>query len=209
MIKRIIALLLDLSVLLCLTIPVIAETRNGVYILDENSNLTKSQYQLLQIQAVELSDALDMDVLYVSIYDSDPKISAQSLNLGKRPNQIMLIDNNRIREVVLFGTAQVLTEEQTHQLIEAYTIEPTYLEGISAYLNAADSMLSEMKAAGAFAQQSEDTADPVFQNEGAELNDGKQKSKASFQIILCLVILPVIGLFGAGYIVWRRRRRPL
>lgn len=156
--KRIVTLLLGLLLILSLAVPAFAENRNGVYILDEKEYLTRSEYQFLQTQAAALSDALDMDILYVLTYDQELEVSAQSLNLGSRPNQIMLIENEHDREILLFGTAQALTEEETRKLEEAYTVEPTYIQGITSYLTAAEELVTERKNAGVFDAYSGDAA---------------------------------------------------
>ena len=153
--KRIVALLLGLILVLSLTVPVLAENRNGVYILDEKEYLTPSEYQSLQIQASELSDELDMDILYVLTYDTELKVVAQSLNLGERSDQIMLIENEQSCEIVLFGTAQTLTQEDAQRLEEAYAVQPTYIEGVTAYLAAAEELVTELKNAGAFEEEME------------------------------------------------------
>lgn len=153
--KRIMTLLLTALLLLNLTVTAWADNRNGVYILDEKEYLTESEYQFYQIQASVLSDEIDMDILYVQTYDEDLQTSAQHLNLGNRPNQIMLIENDQFCDIVLFGTAQALTEEHTRQLMDAYTVEPTYSSGIDAYLAAAREIVTELNDAGAFEEQGE------------------------------------------------------
>lgn len=153
--KRILTLFFVALLLLSLTVTVWAENRNGVYILDEKEHLTESEYQFYQIQASELSDELDMDILYVQTYDTDLQTSAQSLNLGNRSNQIMLIENDQSCEIVLFGTAQALTEAHTQQLLDAYTVQPTYSDGVAAYLAEAGEIVTELNDAGAFEVQLE------------------------------------------------------
>lgn len=159
--KRIVSLLLGLILLLGLTVPALAEIRNGVYILDEKEYLTASEYGFLQVMASELSDSLDMDILYVLTYDQDLQTVAQSLNLGKRPNQIMLIENEQDRQIILFGSAKVLTQAETQNLEEAYTLQPTYLDGITAYLAAAEELVIQKNATGAF-EETVETVEPVI-----------------------------------------------
>lgn len=160
--KKILSLLLGLLLIVYLSATAFAANRNGVYILDELEYLTETDYRFLQVQASSLSDALDMDILYVLTYDENLEAIAQSLNLGKRTDQIMLIENEHSRKVLLFGSAKVLTEEDTQKLEEAYSIEPTYLAGITAYLTAADELVSEMNASGAFDAYVEESAPVDF-----------------------------------------------
>ena len=148
--KRMAALLLGLILIMSLTVPAVAEIRNGVYILDEKQYLSETEYRFLQVQASTLSDALDMDILYVLTYDTDLQACAQSLNLGSRSNQIMLIENEADCEVFLFGRANVLTQEDKQKLEDAYAVAPTYLEAITPYMAAADELVSGMNATGAF-----------------------------------------------------------
>ena len=155
--KRIVTLLLGLIWLLSLTVPALAENRNGVYVLDEKEYLTESECQFYQIQASELSDELNMDILYVQTYDTDLQTDAQSLNLGSRPDQIMLLDNDGICDIALFGKAQVLDEDHRQQLMDAYAVEPTYSEGVAAYLAAAGNIVTKLNNAGAF----EETIEPA------------------------------------------------
>ena len=91
-----------------------------------------------------------MDILYVQTYDSDLLNSAQSLNLGNRDNQMMLIENDQSCEVVLFGTAQALTEDHIQQLVDAYTVQPTYSDGVAAYLTKAEEIVTQLSSTGAF-----------------------------------------------------------
>lgn len=180
--KRIITLFLGLLVIFSLTMPAWAENRNGVYILDEKEYLTASEYQFLQIQALELSDALDMDILYVLTYDAELEVVAQSLNLGKRPNQIMLIANELDRKVLLFGTAQVLTQEDAQKLEDAYTVQPTYLEGITAYLAAAEELVTELRTAGAFDVAHEEPLQQSRLIDRASLLSAEQEETLLYQL---------------------------
>lgn len=147
---RIVALILGLIMTLAWMVPALAESRNGVYILDEKEYLSESEWQVYQIQAKDLSNKLDMDILYVQTYHVDLQTDAQSLNLGSRSNQIMLLDNDGTCDIALFGTANALSQEHIRQLRDAYIVKPTYSEGVAAYLATAEQIVTDMKASGAF-----------------------------------------------------------
>ena len=146
--KRMIALLVGVMLIWSFTLPTLAQTRNGLYILDEKEYLQESVWNSYQIQAKELSDELNMDVLYVQTYERDLKTDAQTLNMGSRPDQIMLLDNDGMCDIVLFGAACALTEDHVQQLRDAYIMKPTYTEGISAYLQTAEQIVTELNESG-------------------------------------------------------------
>ena len=143
-----IALLVGVMLIWSFTLPTLAQTRNGLYILDEKEYLQESVWNSYQIQAKELSDELNMDVLYVQTYERDLKTDAQTLNMGSRPDQIMLLDNDGMCDIVLFGAACALTEDHVQQLRDAYIMKPTYTEGISAYLQTAEQIVTELNESG-------------------------------------------------------------
>lgn len=185
--KKILALLAGVIMLLCLIVPTFAENRNGVYILDEKCYLSETEYRYLQLQASTLSDALEVDILYVLTYDSDLESCALSLNMGKRSNQIMLIENEYRHEVILFGSAQILTDDDTQKLKEAYEMKPTFLEGIDAYLGAADELVSELNETGAFSGYDEQTFhDPsdIMISTGTRVEDFAGLLSSSERIVL-------------------------
>ena len=107
--KRVLTVLLAALLLLSLAVPALAENRNGVYILDEKEYLSEFEYQFYHNQASALSEQLNMDILYVQTYHTDLQNDAQSLNLGSRPDQIMLLDNDGTCDIALFGKAKALT----------------------------------------------------------------------------------------------------
>lgn len=174
--QRILALLLGLILITSLTVPALAENRNGVYILDEKEYLSEAEYQFFQIQALELSDMLDMDILYVLTYDQELEVVARSLNLGSRPNQIMLIDNGQDRAFILFGTAEKLTEADVQKLDDAYSLQPTYVEGITAYLSTAEELITELNEAGAFEEKIEPDVKLPRMVDHANLLNGAEKA---------------------------------
>ena len=151
--KKIVTLFSLLLMLVYLAVPVWAETRNGVYILDEKDYLSDFEYQFYHNQASTLSDQLNMDILYVQTYDTDLQSDAQSLNLGSRSDQIMLLDNDGTCDIALFGTACVLNQDHIDQLLNAYTVEPTYSDGIASYLAVAEQIVKDLNASGAFDKQ--------------------------------------------------------
>jgi len=181
--KRIVSLLLGLILILGLTVPALAENRNGVYVLDEKEYLTESECQFYQIQASELSDELNMDILYVQTYDTDLQTDARSLNLGSRSDQIMLLDNDGTCDIALFGKAQVLSEDHIKQLMDAYSVEPTYSEGVSAYLAAADEIVTQLNNSGAFDIQAETTKQAGSRLvDNAELLDAAEEARLLQQL---------------------------
>lgn len=148
--KRIVSLLLALLLCLSFTVPALANNRNGVYILDEMEYLTAGEYHMLHYHASELSNELGMDIVYVLTYETDLEACARGLNIGNRPDQIMLVENPKGHDLFLFGKAQILTEAETQGLLDAYSIEPTYFSGVTAYLEAAEVLVSEKNSSGAF-----------------------------------------------------------
>lgn len=146
--KRMIALLLGAILVWSFTLPTLAQPRNGLYILDEKEYLQETVWNSYQIQAKELSDELNMDILYVQTYERDLQTDAQTLNMGSRPDQIMLLDNDGMCDIVLFGAACALTEDHVQQLRDAYILKPTYTEGISAYLQTAEQIVTELNESG-------------------------------------------------------------
>lgn len=148
--KKLVILFLGMLLIASLTIPALADTRNGLYILDEKEYLQETVWNAYQIQAKALSDELNMDILYVQTYARDLQTDAQTLNMGSRADQIMLLDNDGVCDIVLFGAARALTQDHVQQLRNAYVLKPTYTEGIAAYLESAKEIVTELNASGVF-----------------------------------------------------------
>ena len=193
------AIVLVVIMILSWTLPALAESRNGIYILDEKEYLTEAEWQAYQAQAKELSDRLNMDILYVQTYHKDLQTDAQSLNLGSRSNQIMLLDNDGVCDIALFGTANVLTQEHIGQLRNAYIVKPTYTEGVAAYLAAAEQIVTDLNNSGAFAPKSDV---PISQAQIVSSDDVEHLAEKSPSFGKWLLISLMVGLLAAGAVVW-------
>lgn len=199
--KRTIALILGLMVIFSLAVPTVAEYRNGLYVLDEKEYLKETQLRSYQSQAKALSDELNMDILYVQTYEKDLQKDAQTLNMGSRPNQIMLLDNDGTCDVALFGTACALTQEHVQQLRNAYIVMPTYSEAVSAYLEMAEEIVTDLNASGVFEQYDQTTQTSSRLVEQGNLLDDADKENillllndVSERLQLDVVVVTVNGL---------------
>lgn len=180
--KRIAALILGLLMIFPLTVPALAEIRNGVYVLDEKEYLKEAELRSYQSQAKALSDQLNMDILYVQTYDRDLQKDAQSLNMGSRPDQIMLLDNDGKCDVVLFGAACALTQEHVWQLCNAYIVKPTYTEGVAAYLETAEEIVTDLNNSGAFEMYRKMAQEPSRMMDKGDLLDRAEEEKLLEQL---------------------------
>ena len=200
MMKRVLTVLLAALLLLSLAVPALAENRNGVYILDEKEYLSEFEYQFYHNQASALSEQLNMDILYVQTYHTDLQNDAQSLNLGSRPDQIMLLDNDGTCDIALFGKAKALTQDHIRQLLDAYTIEPTYPEGVAAYLAVAEQLVTKLNNSGVFDEPT--VAAPRLVDQAALLDPEEatllqeQLDRISRQNLFDLVIVTANSLDG-------------
>lgn len=145
--KRMIALLLCLPMLLCLAVTAFATDRNGIYVRDENFCLTQSEIRFFETQAESLSDALGIDILYYNTSYLDVDLFAQNMNFGKRDDQILLLEADGQRQILLFGTAKGLTSQDVQRLEQAFDDHPDYPDNVAAYFATAETLINEKKAA--------------------------------------------------------------
>ena len=120
MLKKLFCIFLTAFLLLGMAVPAMAVKRNQAYILDECDGMAISDENFFQFMAESSSNAHEMDILYVLTERTDLKTYAESLKMGKRHDQIMLVDNGQTQEVFFFGKARVLTDADAQRLIDSY-----------------------------------------------------------------------------------------
>ena len=145
--KRIPAIFLMVIVCFSLSVPVFAlETP---YIVDETGTLTESEIQELNGMAETLSDEAGMDFLYVYTYE-DLDEYVRHLSLGKRGDQILMIENEEYWNVYGIGAAAgLLDQEMVDALREAFDYgdggndAQTLSGSVASYLYAGAKMAEE------------------------------------------------------------------
>ena len=134
--KRISALLLMLIFCISLSIPAFAAETN--YIIDETGTLTDDELAEANEYADYLADMVGIDFIYAYTYDEDIEAYAKQLSLGKRQDQVLMIENDDVWNVYLRGTPEnIIDDEDMKALRDAFDNEENYDEAISAYMYAA------------------------------------------------------------------------
>lgn len=134
--KRISALLFMLIFCISLSIPAFAAETN--YIIDETGTLTDDELAEANEYADYLADMVGIDFIYAYTYDEDIGAYAKQLSLGKRQNQVLMIENDNVWNVYLRGTPEnIIDDEDMKALRDAFDNEENYDEAISAYMYAA------------------------------------------------------------------------
>lgn len=119
-----------------LSIPAFAAETN--YIIDETGTLTDDELAEANEYADYLADMVGIDFIYVYTYDEDIEAYAKQLSLGKRQNQVLMIENDDVWNVYLRGTPEnIIDDEDMKALRDAFDNEENYDEAISAYMYAA------------------------------------------------------------------------
>ena len=119
-----------------LSIPAFAAETN--YIIDETGTLTDDELAEANEYADYLADMVGIDFIYAYTYDEDIEAYAKQLSLGKRQNQVLMIENDDVWNVYLRGTPEnIIDDEDMKALREAFDNEENYDEAISAYMYAA------------------------------------------------------------------------
>ena len=138
--KRISALLLMLIFCISLSIPAFAAETN--YIIDETGTLTDDELAEANEYADYLADMVGIDFIYAYTYDEDIEAYAKQLSLGKRQDQVLMIENDDVWNVYLRGTSEnIIDDEDMKALREAFDNEGNYDEAISAYMYAAAQLI--------------------------------------------------------------------
>ena len=138
--KRISALLFMLIFCISLSIPAFAAETN--YIIDETGTLTDDELAEANEYADYLADMVGIDFIYAYTYDEDIEAYAKQLSLGKRQNQVLMIENDDVWNVYLRGTPEnIIDDEDMKALREAFDNEGNYDEAISAYMYAAAQLI--------------------------------------------------------------------
>ena len=134
--KRISALLFMLIFCISLSIPAFAAETN--YIIDETGTLTDDELAEANEYADYLADMVGIDFIYAYTYDEDIEAYAKQLSLGKRQDQVLMIENDDVWNVYLRGTPEnIIDDEDMKALRDAFDNEENYDEAISAYMYAA------------------------------------------------------------------------
>lgn len=150
MLKKLFCIFLTAFLLLGMAVPAMAVKRNQAYILDECDGMAISDENFFQFMAESSSNAHEMDILYVLTERTDLKTYAESLKMGKRHDQIMLVDNGQTQEVFFFGKARVLTDADAQRLIDSYNSVEVLTDRPYTYLMDAGYLLEEKESTGAF-----------------------------------------------------------
>ena len=123
-----------------LSIPAFAAETN--YIIDETGTLTDDELAEANEYADYLADMVGIDFIYAYTYDEDIEAYAKQLSLGKRQDQVLMIENDDVWNVYLRGTPEnIIDDEDMKALREAFDNEGNYDEAISAYMYAAAQLI--------------------------------------------------------------------
>lgn len=178
MLKRILLLLLAAFLCLGTALPVYSVYRTGEYVLDETGSIPYEDRVSLKQHAQLYSEMVGIDILYVRTDAQDLETYAQGLKIGNCHDQVMLIENETVQKVMFFGKAQLLSQEDARELLNAYTAEADCTLGIYYYVEAALVTIGKRRSEGVFDRVPDEYIEklPRLQDKAALLKAAEQKS---------------------------------
>ena len=140
--KRIATILLVLVLCFSFCVPVLAAETE--YIIDESGILTDEELEESNKYADYLAELMDIDFIYVYTHSEDLVAYAEQLSIGKRQDQVLMIENDECWYIFLRGMPENFIDEDDELTIrEAFCNEESYEDGISAYMYVAAMIIWE------------------------------------------------------------------
>ena len=127
------------------------------YIIDEIGYLTEAQISNLDRYGEYLSESIGMDILFVYTTADENALGeyAEQLSLGRSQNQILMIENEKVWDVYLFGTAiDMITDDDILSLRDVYVDGSTYYISIADYMYAAATLVGGTGVVESFSEHS-------------------------------------------------------
>ena len=123
--ERIATILLVLVLYFSFCVPVLAmETE---YIIDESGILTDEELEESNKYADYLAELMDIDFIYVYTRSEDLVAYAEQLSIGKRQDQVLMIENDECWYIFLRGMPENFIDEDDELTIrEAFCNEESY-----------------------------------------------------------------------------------
>ena len=138
--KKFLAFLLAFIMCISFSTAAFAAGEETSYIIDEIGYLTEAQISNLDRYGEYLSESIGMDILFVYTTADENALGeyAEQLSLGRSQNQILMIENEKVWDVYLFGTAiDMITDDDILSLRDVYVDGSTYYSSIADYMYAA------------------------------------------------------------------------
>ena len=140
--KRIATILLVLVLCFSFCVPVLAAETE--YIIDESGILTDEELEESNKYADYLAELMDIDFIYVYTRSEDLVAYAEQLSIGKRQDQVLMVENDEYWYICLRGMPEDFIDEDDELTIrEAFCNEESYEDGISAYMYVAAMIIWE------------------------------------------------------------------
>ena len=155
--KKFLAFLLAFIMCISFSTAAFAAGEETSYIIDEIGYLTEAQISNLDRYGEYLSESIGMDILFVYTTADENALGeyAEQLSLGRSQNQILMIENEKVWDVYLFGTAiDIITDDDILSLRDVYVDGSTYYSSIADYMYAAATLVGGTGVVESFGEHS-------------------------------------------------------
>ena len=155
--KKITAFLLALIMCISFSTVAFAAGEENSYIIDEIGCLNESQIDHLNEYGEYLSESIGVDVLFVYTTADENTFDeyVKQLSLGRSQNQILMIENEEVWDVYLFGTAiDMITDNDILSLRDVYVDGSAYYSSIADYMYAAATLVGGTGVVESFSEHS-------------------------------------------------------
>ena len=119
--------------------------------------LTEAQISNLDRYGEYLSESIGIDILFVYTTTDEDALGeyAEQLSLGRSQNQILMIENEKVWDMYLFGTAiDMITDDDILSLRDVYVDGSTYYSSIADYMYAAAKLVGGTGVVESFSEHS-------------------------------------------------------
>lgn len=155
--KKFLAFLLAFIMCISFSTVAFAAGEETSYIIDEIGYLTEAQISNLDRYGEYLSESIGIDILFVYTTADEDALGeyAEQLSLGRGQNQILMIENEKVWDVYLFGTAiDMITDDDILSLRDVYVDGSTYYSSIADYMYAAAKLVGGTGVVESFSEHS-------------------------------------------------------
>ena len=155
--KKFLAFLLAFIMCISFSTAAFAAGEETSYIIDEIGYLTEAQISNLDRYGEYLSESIGIDILFVYTTTDEDALGeyAEQLSLGRSQNQILMIENEKVWDVYLFGTAiDMITDDDILSLRDVYVDGSAYYSSIADYMYAAATLVGGTGVVESFSEHS-------------------------------------------------------
>ena len=155
--KKFLAFLLAFIMCISFSTAAFAAGEETSYIIDEIGYLTEAQISNLDRYGEYLSESIGIDILFVYTTADENALGeyAEQLSLGRSQNQILMIENEKVWDVYLFGTAiDMITDDDILSLRDVYVDGSAYYSSIADYMYAAATLVGGTGVVESFSEHS-------------------------------------------------------